>query len=71
MQAVAVIVSTVLSIGIMIAMTANAFASEGENVDRGMVALTNRRPNALTHCISTLSSCISLLSLRKKHPNIP
>ncbi len=29
MQAVAVIVSTVLSIGIMIAMTANAFASEG------------------------------------------
>ncbi|MBQ5686757.1 MAG: hypothetical protein IIV23_03575, partial [Ruminococcus sp.] len=41
MQAVAVIVSTVLSIGIMIAMTANAFASEGENVDRGMVALTN------------------------------
>ena len=41
MQAVAVIVSTVLSIGIMIAMTANAFASEGVNVDRGMVALTN------------------------------
>ena len=39
-KAVAVIVSSVLSIGLMIAMTANAFASEGAKDNRDMIALT-------------------------------